>query len=102
MPLYYYFLLTLLLSIIVILVHYFIQRRKNIPVELFFEALKNENNGHFEAAVTTYETALFEVKKSRFGSSNLKNRIIGKLKVLHTNIEYQNNFELKRTGNSAG
>jgi hypothetical protein len=78
------------LSIIVLLVYFFILRRKNIPVELFIEALRNENNGHFEQAVITYETALNEVNKIRFHST-LKNKIIQKLKLLNTVIEYQNN-----------
>ena len=47
------------------------------------EAQKNENDGHFEEAVITYESALDEVKKFRF-HGNLKNKIIGKLKVLNT------------------
>jgi hypothetical protein len=67
-------------------------KKKNLPVRLFIEAQKNENNGHFEEAVITYESALDEVRKFRFHGS-LKNKIIDKLKVLHTAIEYKNNFQ---------
>ena len=55
-------------------------RKKDTPVELFVEALRNENNGHFETAVVTYESALNAVEKSRF-HSYLKNKIIEKIKV---------------------
>jgi hypothetical protein len=96
MSYYYYFFLIVGLSLIIILIHAFISRRKDIPFELFVEALKNENNGHFEAAVITYETALDEVKKTRFRTNNLKNKIIGRLKVLHTNIDYNNNLRFIR------
>lgn len=74
-------------------------RKKNIPVELYVEALKNENSGDFEAALVTYETALDEVKKIRFHST-LKNKIIGKLKLLHTIIEYKNNFHLQQVSHA--
>jgi len=96
MALYYYFYLIIGLLLVIIFSYFIIQRRKDIPFELFVEALKNENDGHFEAAVITYETALVEVKKSKFRSNNLKNKIVAKLKVLHTTIEYNNNARFIR------
>jgi len=70
-------------------------KKNNLPVRLFIEAQQNENDGHFEEAVATYEAALDETKKFRFHGS-LKNRIIEKLKVLNTAIEYKNNFQFVR------
>jgi hypothetical protein len=70
-------------------------KKKNLPVRLFIEAQRNENAGHFKEAVITYESALDEVKKFRFHGS-LKNKIIDKLKVLHTAIEYKNNLHFIR------
>jgi len=75
MPFYDYFFLLMLLSITILLIYFFIVRTKNVPVELFVEALRNENNGYFEQAVITYEIALNEVNKIRFNST-LKNKII--------------------------
>ena len=69
--------------------------KKSLPVRLFIEAQKNENDGHFEEAVITYESALEEIKKFRF-HDNLKNKIINKVKVLNTAIEYKNNFHFAR------
>ena len=63
-------------------------KKKNLPVELFVEGLRYENDGHFEEAIVNYENALDKVKKKRFQSS-LENKIIQKLKVLHTMIEYK-------------
>lgn len=83
------------LSLVFLFIRFFVLWKKNIPFELFVEALRDENNGHFEEAVTTYETALNEVKKIRFHGP-LKNKIIQKLKLLHTVIEYKNNFILPR------
>ena len=91
MSFYYYFLLIIVLSVIVLLIRSLVFRKKNIPVKLFVEALKSENSGHFETAVITYENALKEVKKIKF-HNDLKNKIIAKLKVLRTNIEYKNNL----------
>ena len=92
---YYFILLSMLLTLIIFLTRSFILREKNIPVQLFNQAIKNENNGSFEAALITYENALNEVKKIRF-HNNLKNKIIDKIKVLHTIIDYKNNFRLTR------
>lgn len=70
-------------------------KKKNLPVELFVEGLKYENNGHFNEAIINYENALAEVKKNRF-RNHLKNRIIQKLKVLQTIIEYQKSLQFTR------
>jgi hypothetical protein len=71
-------------------------RKKNIPVELFTEALRNENSGQFETALVAYERALNEVKKTRFQGSTLRSKIVHKLKVLHTVIDYKNGFHFGR------
>jgi hypothetical protein len=70
-------------------------KKKNLPVELFVEGLKYENNGHFDEAIINYENALSEVRKNRF-HGDLKNKIIQKLKVLHTIIEYKKNIQFTR------
>ena len=85
----------MLLSVVVLLIYFFVLRKKNIPVELFVEALRDENNGYFDEAVVTYEIALNEVNKIRFHST-LKNKIIAKLKLLHTVIEYKDNLHFIR------
>jgi tetratricopeptide (TPR) repeat protein len=69
--------------------------KKNISVDLFNEALRNENNGQYEKAVANYESALNEVNKTRFHKT-FKNKIIEKLKVLHTLIEYNNGVRMIR------
>ena len=86
-----YIFLIMVLLLIVFFIRFFILRKKDTPVELFVEGLRNENNGHFETAVVTYESALNAVKKSRF-HSYLKNKITEKIKVLHTIIEYKNSL----------
>jgi hypothetical protein len=96
MPFYSYILLIMVLSLIILLIRSFILWKKNIPIELFVEALRNENSGHLEEAIITYETALYEFKKNR-SRSNLKNKIIEKLKVLRIVIEYKNKFHFGQT-----
>jgi len=70
-------------------------KKKDLPVELFVEGLKYENNGHFDEAIINYENALSEVQKNRF-HRDLKSKIIQKLKVLHTISEYKKNFQFTR------
>ena len=67
-------------------------RKKNLPVELFTEGLKYENDGLFDEAIINYENALSEVRKNRF-HRELKSKIIQKLKILYTISEYQKNIQ---------
>ena len=80
---------------IILIIGSILAKKQTLPVKLFIEAQKNENDGDFEQAVITYESALEEIQKFRFHGS-LKNRIIDKLKVLHTSIEYKNNLQFIR------
>ena len=91
MPFYFYLFLFIVLSVIFLVFRSLVLRRKNISVELFNEALRNENSGHYEEALVTYENALHEVSKIRF-HGNFKNKIVEKLKLLHTLIEYKNSI----------
>lgn len=88
---YYYFLSFIALSGIFMLIRFLVMRKKNIAVELFSEALRNENSGDYEAAAVIYARALGEVKKIRF-HSKLRVKITEKLKLLHTIIDYNNSL----------
>ena len=70
-------------------------KKKDLPVELFVEGLRYENDGHFDEAIINYENALNEVKRNRF-HGGLENKIIQKLKVLHTITEYRKNIQFTR------
>ena len=78
------------LSIMFFLIRFLVMKKKDVSVEFFIIAQRNENNGHFEEAIVSYSKALNEAKKSKFGNM-LKNKIADKLKVLHTVVEYQKN-----------
>lgn len=95
MPFYYYFIFFIGLSIIILVLRTLLSRKKNFSVDLFNEAIRNENNGLYEEAVVKYESALMEVNKTRFHRT-FKNKIIEKLKVLHTLIEYNNSVRIIR------
>ena len=81
-----------MLSNLVSAIDRFINRKKNIPRELYAEGLRNENSGDFKAALQNYERALSEAGKMGF-PNNLKNKIIEKLKVLNTVLEYNRGFQ---------
>jgi hypothetical protein len=98
MPVYSYLFLLIIASIIILFILFFVLRKKSIPVELYIEALRSENNGHFEAAAITYQIAYNEAKKIRFHGT-LKNKIIQKLKLLHTVVEYNKNLHFTRLDN---
>ncbi|HLK30065.1 MAG TPA: hypothetical protein VKT28_15905 [Puia sp.] len=93
MTFYYLISVFVIITIAILVAYSLVIRKKNIPLNLFVEALKDENNGHFEQAVIAYETALNAFKKAKSHKyNNLKNKIIEKLKILRTLIEYKNSF----------
>jgi hypothetical protein len=59
-------------------------------VVLFSAARKTENMGYYQEAINHYEAALSAVQKTTY-NRDLENKIIGKIKVLHAVIRYQNN-----------
>ena len=85
---YYYYFLVLLLPIAFILARLLLKRKKDASSELYAAALKKENNGNYAEALVMYEMAYKEIKSSRF-QTEFKEKIVGKLKVLHTIIAYQ-------------
>jgi hypothetical protein len=92
---YYYIYLLIALTGLFLVIKFLVARKKDIPVEFFVTALRNENNGLYEEAVITYEKALTEANKSRWHNM-LKIKIVEKIKVLHTVIEYQNSIRFVR------
>jgi hypothetical protein len=92
----YYFLFLPMTLLVLILIRVFVVRKKSLSDLFFSEALKNENDGYFNAAIINYKKALIEVKKSRLSNNDLKIKIIEKLKTLHTVTEYNNNFQFLR------
>jgi len=95
MTLFQYLPFIMIALLIASIISSFFLKKKGLPVELFIEGLRYENNGHFNEAITNYQNALSEAKKNRF-QEDLENKIIQKLKVLNTIIEYQRNFGFAR------
>ena len=90
----YCFILFILIFIIFLVIRSLVLRKKHISVELFARALQNENSGQYEEAVVLYESALTEVEKIKF-HSGLRTKIIEKLKLLHTIVDYQNSHRIR-------
>ena len=93
MPFYYYFIFFIGLSIIILVLLFLVSPKKDISVDLFNEALRNENNGLYEEAIANYESALSEVNKTRLHNT-FKKKIIEKLKVLHSLINYNSSVRI--------
>ncbi len=66
----------------------FFRRKKYSYTALYTEAVKNENNGLFKAALENYITVLAEIKKYRF-NEKMEQQLIDKIKVLRSAIEYE-------------
>lgn len=75
---------------ILLIVGYLIQkkRKKSLPVNLYFEALRNENMGLYEVAEKGYRAALEEAVKYRF-HDDLRHKIEEKIRLMQTVITYQ-------------
>jgi hypothetical protein len=68
-------------------------KKKDLPVELFVEGLRYENDGHFDEAIINYENALSEVKRTRF-HRDLENRISKSLKYCIRSVNTGKIFSL--------
>jgi hypothetical protein len=79
------------LFILIILVRTFGYRRKSLPARSFAAALKDENNGDYESALNGYEVTLMAMRKSK-GYRSLRIKILEKIKLLHTVIDYRKNL----------
>ena len=53
----------MLAIIIILLYRRLFSQKKNVPDELFTEALRKENGGYFETAIVAYERAFDAIKK---------------------------------------
>ena len=95
MTIYQYLPFIMMALVIASVISSLLHKKKTLIVEFFVEGLKYENNGNFNEAIINYENALSEVKNNRF-HPDLKNKIIQKLKVLHTVSEYEKNIQFIR------
>ena len=73
------------LFISILLIRVFIYTKGNAPLRSFSAALQNENDGNYGGALTNYEVALTEIKKTKYNKI-LRIKIIEKIKTLHTVI----------------
>ena len=73
----------------------FILRKKKSHTELYSEGVRNENNGRYTMALRNYEDALLEIRRLKINSEFGK-KIAGRIKILRTTIDYENNFQERR------
>jgi hypothetical protein len=96
MPLYYYPGLFIIGAVIFLLIRIFFSAKSVNSVKLYVEALKNENSGRLEDALILYENA-FTAAKRTWRNTLFINKITEKLRLLHTVIEYNQNFISEKT-----
>jgi hypothetical protein len=82
MPLFYLVAILVSLAIFIVFTGYLLSGRTSVWNQLFIKCIQAENNGHFEAAVTSYEKASSELKNNWF-HCRLELQIKDKLKMLH-------------------
>jgi hypothetical protein len=92
MPAYLYLLLFIGLIAVCLFVIFYTAHKKNIHTELYMEGIRNENNGLYKTALNNYEEALIEIRKHKM-PNKLGRKITEKIKMLHTIIEYEAQFE---------
>lgn len=87
-----YLLLFISLIAIGLTIILFILRKKNSHTELYSEGVRNENNGLYKQALRNYEDALNETRKLNI-NNKFGEKIAGRIKILRTTIDYENNFQ---------
>jgi hypothetical protein len=73
--------------IVVLLILRFIYQNRSMTSKSYAIALENENSGNYQEALNNYKIALGEVKKTK-RNRDLRIKILEKIKVLHTVIDY--------------
>jgi hypothetical protein len=83
----------LLIITILLIGRSIIQNNRKSSVSLYIQALKDENSGNIDRALANYKSAYEEAAKTRF-QENMKERILNKMKVLHSMKGYNKQFQL--------
>ncbi len=89
----FYFFLFIASIILGLVIIFIVLRRKKSRTGLYSEGIRNENDGRYNLALHNYEDALNEIRKLRMKRSLMKT-ISGRIKILHTTIEYEKNFKV--------
>jgi hypothetical protein len=89
MLVYFYFVIPLVIGIIIWL-RFQRKTKQGVLDGLLADAIKSENNGLYEDAITKYKIALVEMNKSKYDQA-LKLKTSEKIKLLHIVVEYEKN-----------
>jgi len=95
--LYLFISLSIITAVLLVIasVRAFNHRKSLMPVGLYAQALRDENSGRYEEAITGYEVILTQCSRIRFQRA-FKNKIIRKVKLLHSIVNYNNSFKAGR------
>ncbi len=87
----------LFISFVVVIVSVILiaQYKKISHTELYKEGVRHENEGDYKLALQSFEDALSEIRKLKV-DSKFGNKISERIKILHTIIEYEKNFQTGR------
>jgi CRISPR/Cas system-associated protein Cas5 (RAMP superfamily) len=98
MPFPVYLLLFILPVIIAIGIGVYIFYKKNSYSGFYKEGVRNENDGRYDEALHNYEDALSENSKPNI-NRKLNQKIIERIKMLRTTIDFEDNFRMKAGSN---
>lgn len=93
MIIFYTILSATILIILLFILKTVIQKKRPSSFSLYVKALKDENSGNLEEALVSYRIAYEEAAKTRF-QEDMKQRILKKMKVLHSMKGYNKQFQL--------
>jgi len=88
----FYLFLSISISLIVLVIVFIILWRQHGHSELYNEGVQNENDGQYFLALKNYDDALNEIRKLNV-KNKLSRKITERIKVLHSTIEYEKNFQ---------
>jgi hypothetical protein len=92
MPFIFYFLLINLPVILGIAFVLLVFYKKETPVQLYSEGLRNENNGFYDMALSNYEKALIETRKLNI-NRKFNEKIAQRIKILRSIVDFEKNFQ---------
>ena len=86
--------------VFVVIIFVVVAHKRTRHTQLYSEGMRHENAGDYDLAIHDYEDALNEIVKHK-QDKEFANKIVQKIKILRTTIDYEKNFHTDQEHDTA-
>ena len=87
----YLLLISSCMLVFIVIIFFVVAHKRSRHTQLYSKGMRHENAGDYNLAIHNYEDALNEIVK-RKQDKEFASKIIQKIKILRTTIDYEKNF----------